>query len=533
LISTVFIHMLQEVRESLEEATRMGILPEDSEFPFAEFTICVGFLLILLIESGVHKIFGGHGHSHFPSQDSLAKKLTSQGSEESVVGHNNVTYCVNRDQSTEEQSKAHSEDSLADKKTSFLTSLRSFFLVLALSIHSIFEGMAIGLDKEESGVWKLFLAITIHAIPIVFCIGTEMISSGVKKARILVYMIVLSITTPVGVLIGIIVTLHVEDDAGNHIFVVGVLQGLAGGTLLYISFFEVLARDKLSKYGMSGLLGAFAVLLGFLAMAASEAGGHSHSHGNHGVPHSCEVAHHGHSHHHCPPHPEFQKEEDGHDDHDEHNHGGRHNDHEHENSHNEHDHHHEDGHDGHDDENNEHNHGGRHNDHEHIEHDHHHGEGHHEHDHIHNHDELQHVHHDEENHEEGPQEHDDKNGPKEHNHEHEHHYKNENHHHDHEHDDHEHEEDDHDENHHNEQEEDYHEHEHDDHEHEEDDHDENHHHEHEEDHHDHNKEGTHEEHDHDSDPKLHEEESHLDHDHKHHDHKHSQENNHGNATKIL
>ena len=33
---------------------------------------CSGFLLILLIESAVHKIFaGGHGHSHFPSQETV------------------------------------------------------------------------------------------------------------------------------------------------------------------------------------------------------------------------------------------------------------------------------------------------------------------------------------------------------------------------------------------------------------------------------------------------------------------------------
>ena len=35
----------------------------------------LGFLMILLIESGVHKFFGGHNHSHFPSQDTLAKKM--------------------------------------------------------------------------------------------------------------------------------------------------------------------------------------------------------------------------------------------------------------------------------------------------------------------------------------------------------------------------------------------------------------------------------------------------------------------------
>ena len=166
-----------------------------------------------------------------------------------------------------------------------LTSLRSFLMVLALSIHSIFEGMAIGLEETEAGVWKLFLAVSIHATAIVFCIGTEMISSGTKKSQIVMYMVVLSIVTPIGVLIGIIVTVHMEQASGEYVLVIGLLQGPAGGTLLYITFFEVLARDKLSKHGMSGLVGAFPVIVGFTLMTAmeAEAGGHSHGgHGGHG-----------------------------------------------------------------------------------------------------------------------------------------------------------------------------------------------------------------------------------------------------------
>merc|ERR1712020_588058 len=103
-----------------------------------------------------------------------------------------------------------------------------------------------------------------------------MISSGVKKTRILIYMVILSINTPIGILIGILVTAHMETASGQHILVIGVLQGLAAGTLLYITFFEVLARDKLTKYGMSGLLGALAVMLGFALMGGMEAAGHGH-----------------------------------------------------------------------------------------------------------------------------------------------------------------------------------------------------------------------------------------------------------------
>jgi hypothetical protein len=43
-------------------------------------------------------------------------------------------------------------------------------------------------------------------------------------------------------------------------------QGLAGGTLLYITFYEVMERDKLEAVGMSGIIGTFVILLGFAFM---------------------------------------------------------------------------------------------------------------------------------------------------------------------------------------------------------------------------------------------------------------------------
>merc|ERR1719347_802150 len=106
-----------------------------------------------------------------------------------------------------------------------LTSLRSFLMVLALSIHSIFEGMAIGLEETEGGVWKLFLAVSIHSTAIVFCIGTEMIALNTKTSLIVIYMVVLSLVTPIGVIIGIIVTEHMDQASGEHVLAIGVLQG--------------------------------------------------------------------------------------------------------------------------------------------------------------------------------------------------------------------------------------------------------------------------------------------------------------------
>jgi zinc transporter 1/2/3 len=164
------------------------------------------------------------------------------------------------------------------KERKVLFSVRNFLIVLALSVHSIFEGMAIGLQLTVQDVWKLFLAVSLHDVPVHFCVGMEMFNGGIKKLHIITYFLILGIITPVGIIIGIVVTEHAgEGGNGTQTMVIGVLQGLAGGTLLYIAFYEVLDREKLAKAGMTGILGCVLLTCGFAFMAALEAaGGHSH-----------------------------------------------------------------------------------------------------------------------------------------------------------------------------------------------------------------------------------------------------------------
>ena len=86
-------------------------------------------------------------------------------------------------------------------------------------------------------------------------------------------MITLALVTPLGVVVGMVVTEYTAGQSGTQIMVMGLLQGLAGGTLLYITFYEVLEREKLEKMGMDGLAGCFLLILGFSIMAGLEAAG--------------------------------------------------------------------------------------------------------------------------------------------------------------------------------------------------------------------------------------------------------------------
>ncbi|KAJ9579487.1 hypothetical protein L9F63_024405, partial [Diploptera punctata] len=152
------------------------------------------------------------------------------------------------------------------KQESMVGNLRRFLVVVALSFHSVFEGLAIGLQQTERDVWYLFTAVSIHACAILFCIGLELVTSGVRVLNLVLYIVILSLVSPLGVVIGILVTGTVQD------LVVAVLQGIAGGTILYITFFEVLDREKRKETGC-GIMRIFFILLGFSVMVTLQAVG--------------------------------------------------------------------------------------------------------------------------------------------------------------------------------------------------------------------------------------------------------------------
>ena len=131
----------------------------------------------MLVESIVHKFFGGHGHGdnhtgqsemENSSQTELSLKIPrvtrthlaqdNLAFQEETVGKQPMT-TFNRPKTTKDSMK-------------MVSSLRGFLVLVALSVHSLFEGMAVGLEETSVGVWQLFLAIAIHSTAIVFCIGT-------------------------------------------------------------------------------------------------------------------------------------------------------------------------------------------------------------------------------------------------------------------------------------------------------------------------------------------------------------------------
>lgn len=131
-------------------------------------------------------------------------------------------------------------------------------MVLALSIHELFEGLAVGLESSSRTVWYMFGAVSAHKLVIAFCIGVELVTSGMRTLLVVIYVFTFAVVSPMGIGIGIAVT---EQEESSTALVSVILQGLASGTLLYVVFFEILSEDR-----KSGIKQYFAVLLGFIVM---------------------------------------------------------------------------------------------------------------------------------------------------------------------------------------------------------------------------------------------------------------------------
>lgn len=249
LFATSFLHLLPEVREGFETVA--------TEFPVTEGVVCLGFLAVYALEELIHACLGHshssarHGHAHSPAVMECHEQTerSNQG-----VAPEHLNNGRARPYGTEPTpTPAPDDEPLHD------VTLAGILIVAALSFHSLFEGLSLGLQESEQSTWIMFLAIAVHKYVIAFVVGFDLSASQVRPRNVAIYMGVFSVMSPLGALVGAVTRNSLEGST-----VVAALNGIATGTLIYVTFFEVLQREKNVK--LSGLLQLLAVILGFGVM---------------------------------------------------------------------------------------------------------------------------------------------------------------------------------------------------------------------------------------------------------------------------
>lgn len=158
--------------------------------------------------------------------------------------------------------------------------VRALILVFSISIHALFEGMALAMQsKGYTSAFRLGVTLIPHKLAVGMTMGFAVKTSKLDNTTQILVLLMWASVTPIGTLFGIGACNAVTGSLVNHI------NGFALGTFLYVLFFEIAPHEFLGvpskKDKLLGVKKSLLFLIGVLTIyIMSSSLPHCHSHGN-------------------------------------------------------------------------------------------------------------------------------------------------------------------------------------------------------------------------------------------------------------
>ncbi|XP_031178764.1 zinc transporter ZIP3 [Sander lucioperca] len=254
-LATCFNALLPAVRDKVSVVFQQ--LQISSDYPLAETMMMVGFFLTVFVEQTVLTF-----RKEKPSFIDL-ETFNAGGSEAGSDSEYDTPFIPPaRASPGAHRSHGHHHGHFSPAELAGAGPLRLASLVLALSAHSVFEGLALGLQVDGAKLGGLFLGVAVHETLAAVALGVSVAkaSLGMKDAAKLG--VTVSLMIPLGIVVGMGIE-SAQTLAGSVVSVV--LQGLAAGTFLFVTFFEILSRELDDK--RDRLLKVLFLILGYAALA--------------------------------------------------------------------------------------------------------------------------------------------------------------------------------------------------------------------------------------------------------------------------
>lgn len=137
---------------------------------------------------------------------------------------------------------------------SSVSSATAIVLFVALSFHSIMEGIAVGLSTSHAALYGLLIALLSHKVVDTFSLGAVIVAAAKSsgslysasfKTHFFVQIAAFSLSTPIGILIGTALG-HSLPAAAS-----GCVLSATAGTFLYVALVEMIAKEFESSVSVS------------------------------------------------------------------------------------------------------------------------------------------------------------------------------------------------------------------------------------------------------------------------------------------
>ncbi|XP_029987198.1 zinc transporter ZIP3 [Sphaeramia orbicularis] len=257
-LATCFNALLPTVRDKVSDVFQQ--LKVNTDYPLAETMMMLGFFLTVFIEQAILTF-----RKEKPSFIDL-ETFNAGGSEAGSDSEYDTPFIAGpgvRGGRGAHSSHGHQHGHFSAAELAGAGPLRLVSLVLALSAHSVFEGLALGLQEDQAKLGGLFVGVAVHETLAAVALGVSVAKAGLGLKDGAKLGVTVSLMIPLGMVVGMGIE-STQTLAGGVASVV--LQGLAAGTFLFVTFFEILSRELDDK--QDRLLKVLFLVIGYGILAA-------------------------------------------------------------------------------------------------------------------------------------------------------------------------------------------------------------------------------------------------------------------------
>ncbi|KRX05287.1 hypothetical protein PPERSA_00588 [Pseudocohnilembus persalinus] len=292
-LSVGLLHLLPEANENFEdyfeekdaEAHENGVKhggEEEEHFPWAFLITVLSFALILFIE----KISTNHQHSHGHGDQNHSQnrsKVSLQDQNKDIIGEISETLIENDGQNSDgedSEQQCQKEEEIVSQHLNIKsqlarsfqkneenrsqgkmekTDLTPYILQIAIGIHALFEGIAIGIQTQWSQALGIALAVIAHKWAEAMTLGISFRKANIEVNNATIMIAIQAFMNPIGIGLG-----WIMSDQGD--MWTGIFTSISAGTFIYIASMEVLVEEfNLKRYKWPKFI-MFLVSIPFISM---------------------------------------------------------------------------------------------------------------------------------------------------------------------------------------------------------------------------------------------------------------------------
>ncbi|KAK2434346.1 fe(2) transport protein [Trifolium repens] len=232
ILGTGFMHVLPDSYDMLWS----DCLEEKPwhEFPFSGLVAMFSALITMMVDSLATSYYSGkrtksgviipHGHGGDQEMGDVN------------VGHSHGHHHM------------HNEVKIEDAASQLLRyRVVAMVLELGIVVHSVVIGLSMGASNNTCSLKGLAAALCFHQMFEGMGLGGCILQAEYKWLKKTIMVFFFSITTPLGIALGIAMSSSYKENSPKALITVGLLNGSSAGLLIYMALVDLLASDFMSK----------------------------------------------------------------------------------------------------------------------------------------------------------------------------------------------------------------------------------------------------------------------------------------------